>query len=181
MISAVKKIKTLPTRSQVKPADTWNLDSLLASDAAWEAEFKLWEAEIDGYEQFRGNLDDDAKTLAACLRFDNDFDRRGERLGTYAFLKTAEDAANSDYQRMIGRYRHAASRASQAASYIRPEIMAIKSATMEKMLAAPNWPNSACCSNGCCATSRTRSAAARKSCSPCRARCRKPRTRSFAS
>jgi oligoendopeptidase F len=132
----MSKVKQLPRRSQVKPADTWNLDSLLTSDAAWETAFKQWEAEIDGYEQFRGKLDDDAKTLAACLRFDNDFDRRGERLGTYAFLKTAEDAANSDYQRMIGRYRHAASRASQASSYIRPEIMSIKSAAMEKMLAA---------------------------------------------
>ena len=79
----------------------------------------------------------DSKTLAACLRFDTDFDRQGERLGTYAFLKTAEDAANSDYQRMIGRYRHAASRAGQAASYIRPEIMAIKSATIDKLLKAP--------------------------------------------
>ena len=42
----------------------------------------------------------DAKTLAACLKFDVDFDRAGERLGTYAFLKTAEDTANSTYQRM---------------------------------------------------------------------------------
>src|SRR3984957_12155225 len=116
------KVKQLPKRSQVKAADTWNLDSLLASDAAWEAAFKDWEAEIGGYEAFRGKLADDAKTLAACLRFDNDFERQAERLGTYAFLKTAEDAANSEYQRMIGRYRHAASRASQASSYIRPEI-----------------------------------------------------------
>ena len=132
----MSKVKQLPRRSQVKPANTWDLNSLLASDAAWEKAFKEWEAEIEGYDQFRGQLDDDAKTLAACLRFDTDFERRGERLGTYAFLKTAEDAANSDYQRMIGRYRHAASRANQAASYIRPEIMSIKSATMDKFLAS---------------------------------------------
>ncbi len=132
----MSKVKQLPKRSQVKPADTWDLDSLLTSDAAWEAAFKDWEAAIGGYDPFRGKLGQDAKTLAAALRFDNDFERQGERLGTYAFLKTAEDAANSDYQRMIGRYRHAASRAGQASSYIRPEIMAIKSATMDKLLAA---------------------------------------------
>ena len=77
-----------------------------------------------------------AKTLAACLKFDTEFDRAGERLGTYAFLKTTEDTANSDYQRMIGRYRNVASRAAQAASYIRPEIMAIPAKTMDEFLAA---------------------------------------------
>ena len=46
--------------------------------------------------------------LAKCLAFDSDFDRDGERLGTYAHLKTAEDMADSDYQRMMGRYEHAA-------------------------------------------------------------------------
>ena len=46
-----------------------------------------------------------------------DFDRAGERLGTYAFLKTAEDTANSNYQRMHGRYINIAGRAAQAASY----------------------------------------------------------------
>jgi oligoendopeptidase F len=77
-----------------------------------------------------------AKSLAACLEFDIQLDCVGERLGTYAFLKTAEDTANSVYQRMVGRYRNAASKAGQAASFIRPEIMAIPSATMKKFLAA---------------------------------------------
>ena len=63
-------------------------------------------------------------------------DRAAERLGTYAFLKTAEDTANSTYQRMQGRYQNAASRAGQVASYIRPEIMAIPAAKMKKYLAA---------------------------------------------
>jgi len=132
----IAKIKQLPRRSQVKAADTWDLATLFIDDAAWEAAFTLWEANISGYEKFRGKLADDAKTLAACLRFDTDFERDGERLGTYAFLRTAEDAANSTYQRMIGRYRNVASRAGQAASYIRPEIMAIPAKTMATFMAA---------------------------------------------
>ena len=65
----------------------------------------------------------DPATLAACLKFDLDFDRCVERLGTYAFLKTAEDTTDGKYQRMQGRYINAASRAAQATSYIRPEIL----------------------------------------------------------
>ncbi len=127
-------IQQLPSRAEVQPADTWNLASLFGDDASWEAAFEQWEKQIAGYEPFRGTLGDSAEQLAACLQFDEQFERAGERLGTYAFLKTTEDTANSAYQRMIGRYRNAASRAAQAASYIRPEIMAIPAETMDTLL-----------------------------------------------
>jgi oligoendopeptidase F len=129
------KIKQLPRRSAVKAADTWDLSSLFADDAAWETAFEKWENEISRYDEFRGMLADSARSLAACLEFDTRFERAGERLGTYAHLKTAEDTANSVYQRMMGRYRNVASRAAQAASYIRPEIMDIPPAKMDGFLA----------------------------------------------
>jgi oligoendopeptidase F len=132
MATATKK---LPSRKQLKSADTWDLTSLYASDAAWEKDFAEWEKQIAGYDLYRGRLGESAETLAACLRFDDSFERLGERLGTYAFLKTAENTANSDYQRMIGRYRNIASRAGQAASYIRPEIMEISAETVDRFLA----------------------------------------------
>jgi oligoendopeptidase F len=145
-MSAVKspakpKVKKLPVRSAVKSADTWDLSSLYPNDAAWEQDFTKWEKQISGYEKFRGHLGDDAKTLAACLKFDAEFDRLGERLGNYAFLKTAEDQANSTYQRMIGRYRNIASKAGQAASFIRPELMAIKPKVMDQMLSSKELAN----------------------------------------
>ncbi|HTM53180.1 MAG TPA: oligoendopeptidase F [Pirellulales bacterium] len=132
----IAKTRRLPARSQVKPADTWDLSSLFGDDAAWEEVFTEWEERIGGYEAFRGKLASSPEALAECLRFDTDFEFEGERLGTYAFLKTAEDTANSTYQRMIGRYRNVASRAAQAASYIRPEIMAIPTKSMERFLEA---------------------------------------------
>jgi oligoendopeptidase F len=130
------KVKKLPARAAVKTEDTWDLSSLYPSDAAWEQAFSKWEKQITGYEKFRGKLGESAKTLAACLKFDAEFDRLGERLGNYAFLKTAEDQANSTYQRMIGRYRNIASKAGQAASFIRPELMSIKPKVMDQMLAS---------------------------------------------
>lgn len=133
----MSKVKQLPKRAQVKAADTWDLGLLFPNDQAWEAAFTAWEQRIPEFDRFRGQLGSDAATLAACLDFDNELDRAGEQLGAYAFLKAAEDQANSDYQRMIGRFRNASSRAGQAASYIRPEIMAIKQATLDQFLADP--------------------------------------------
>lgn len=128
------KTKKLPLRSKVKPADTWDLATLFKSDKEWELAFSKWEKQISKYEQFRGTLSSGAAALAKCLKFDSKFEREAERLGTYAFLKTTEDQADSNYQAMVGRFQNAASRAGQAGSYIRPEILAISSAKLKKML-----------------------------------------------
>jgi len=131
----MKDVKQVLPRSRVRKSDSWDLSSLLPSDAAWEKAFARWETRIAGYEKFRGRLADDAGTLAACLKFDLDLDRAGERLGRYAFLKACEDTADSKYQRMQGRWLGAAARAAEAASYIRPEILAIPTARIRKLLA----------------------------------------------
>ena len=128
--------KTLPVRSKVKPADTWDLNSLFPSDEAWEKAFKKWTKQIGKYESFRGTLADGPAAMAKCLKFDSELDRQAERLGVYAFLKTTEDQANSEYQGMLGRFENAASRAGQAASFIRPEILAISATKLKKLLAA---------------------------------------------
>jgi oligoendopeptidase F len=130
------RTKKLPTRRQVKPADTWDLSSLCENDNQWERAFDEWEKQIPRYEEFRGTLGDGPAALAKCLEFDSDFDRAGERLGTYAYLKTAEDIADSNYQRMLGRYEHAATLAAEAASFIRPEILSLPDATLQEYVSA---------------------------------------------
>jgi oligoendopeptidase F len=130
------RVKSLPRRSQVKPADTWDLASLFANDDEWEKAFAKWEKDIARFGRHRGKLGESPKALAACLKFDIEFDRAGERVQTYAFLKSAEDTANSAYQRMLGRCRSASSRAAQEASFIRPEILALPQAKMKKFLAS---------------------------------------------
>ncbi|MBP87306.1 MAG: oligoendopeptidase F [Planctomycetaceae bacterium] len=130
------KVKRLPPRSSVKVGDTWDLSSLYLNDAAWERAFKRFEKLAAGYAEHRGKLATSAKALTACLKFDSAVDRLGERLGTYAFLKTTEDQANSDYQAMFGRYQSVAVRTGEAASFIRPEILAIPAAKLKSFVAA---------------------------------------------
>jgi oligoendopeptidase F len=131
----MKNVKQLPLRSEVKESDTWDLSRLYADDQAWEKDFEKLEKRIAGYGKFQGKLAEGAETVAACLKFDRDLDRLAERLGTYAFLKTAEDATNSDYQRMQGRFMNVVSQAGQMASFIRPEILAMSAAKLKNMLA----------------------------------------------
>lgn len=133
----MSKVKTLPPRSKVKVEDTWDLATLYKNDDAWEKDFQKLEKLVPKFAAFRGRLAESAAVLAECLKFDESFDRLGERLGTYAFLKTTEDQGDSNYQRMQGRYQHLATNAAEAASFIRPEIMAIPAAKMKKYLATP--------------------------------------------
>ena len=133
----MSKVKQLPPRSKVKPSETWDLSSLFASDEAWETAFNAWEGRLGEYATFQGKLAESPESLAGCLQFDLDLDRAAERLGNYAFLKTAEDVGESKYQRMHGRFMAVASRAAQAGSFIRPEILAIPAAKMKSYLDSP--------------------------------------------
>ena len=122
---------------KVKSSDCWDLSSLFNKDSEWEAAFDRWSHQIAGYERFRGKLADSAANMAAMLKFDTDFERLGERLGVYAYLKTTEDQSNSDYQRMKGRYQHVATKAAEASAWIRPEILAIPQSRIDTFLKSP--------------------------------------------
>jgi oligoendopeptidase F len=126
--------KTLPARSEVPVQDTWDLASLFDSEDAWRQEFQKWEGRIGEYEKHRGKLGESAAALAAGLDFDVDFERQAERIGVYAFLRSAEDQTHPDSQAMVARYQNIATRAGEAASYIRPEILAISEDRMQTFL-----------------------------------------------
>jgi oligoendopeptidase F len=130
------KTKTLPKRSAVPIADQWDLTQLYPNDAAWEKDFEGWQKQIEQYGSLKGKLGESPAALASLLQFDADFERAGERLGSYAGLHSSADQADSNYQRMKGRFQHAAVKAGEAASYIRPEVLAIPAETMEKFLAS---------------------------------------------
>jgi oligoendopeptidase F len=125
----------LPERSEILPGDTWDLSSLYPDEAAWEQDFKVLTDRVARFDSFRGRLGESADVLAEALDFDSEFDRLAERLGTYAFLKTTENQGNSDYQAMKARFQNLSVRASQAASYMSPELLAIPEDQMAGLIA----------------------------------------------
>ncbi len=127
----------VPVRSEVAVADTWDLASLFRSDAEWETAFAEWEKSVAGFAPFRGRLAESAEVLAECLRFDTATDRAGDKVGTYAFLKETEDVSNSAYQGMKARFLGIAAKASEAASFLRPEILAIPDDKLKAFIDAP--------------------------------------------
>ncbi len=129
------KVKTLPARKEVREADTWDLAVLFSDTAAWETAFRKWEKKIPKYAEFRKTLGGGSENLLKCLRFYFAMDREAQRLGTYAFLRTAEDGTSMEAQTLYGKYMAVASRASQEASYISPEILALPRSVLTAYLA----------------------------------------------
>ncbi len=127
----------LPLRKDVPVEHTWDLSSLYADDAAWEKDLAKFVKQVPKYESFRGTLKQGAERIAELFKFDSQLDRLAERLGVYAMLRTTEDQANSDYQAMQARFQTAAVKASQASSFIRPELLEIPDAKLKQILKDP--------------------------------------------
>ncbi len=115
----------LTPRSEVTLEDTWDLSSLFANDQEWRSSLAEWENQIDQYSSYQGTLAKGTAQLKGLLDFDEEFSKQGERLGAYASLRLSEDVSAAAAQEMWARIQNAYSRAGQAGSFIRPEIMAI--------------------------------------------------------
>jgi oligoendopeptidase F len=127
----------LRARRDVPAGDTWDLSTLFTSDGAWEEALATWEGMIPGFVAFAGTLGRSPESLAACLAYDVEVDRAGDRLGTYAHLRASEDQAADEPQRMVGRFQHVATSFAEKTSFLRPEILAIPAATLDGWLALP--------------------------------------------
>lgn len=131
------KTERLPKREEVAIADTWDLTYLYASDSAWSAAIEAIKPLAENLAKFRGRLGDSADVVRECLELDAQIDRLGDRLSNYAHLKAAEDQTNSHYQSLVGRFRFEATRAAEAASFIRPELLGLPIETLQSYLQDP--------------------------------------------
>ncbi|HOJ32497.1 MAG TPA: oligoendopeptidase F [Candidatus Hydrogenedentes bacterium] len=132
-----KRKQELLPRSKVAIRDTWDLTPLFKSDEAWRHALKKLERQIEGFNKFRGKLSTSPSVLKACCQYKVAFEKTAERIGSYAFLKSAEDLTNSTYQGMIAEYTRVATRAEEASSFICPEIQAIPRKRMKVFLESP--------------------------------------------
>ena len=91
----MKTTKNSLTREDISEEAKWDLNGLYLQESLWHEDFKKLEADLSGYESFKGTLASSAKNIKACLEFDIDISRRIEKLYTYAHLRNDEDKTHS--------------------------------------------------------------------------------------
>ncbi len=112
-------------RAEVKEEYKWDLTHVYSSEDLWEKDFKWIEGNIAGYEKFIGKLQLSSKTLAECLKFDDEIGIRLERLYLYSMLAKDSDLRATKYQAMNDRIKNLFTKISSANSFIRPELLSI--------------------------------------------------------
>ncbi|MEE9258423.1 MAG: oligoendopeptidase F [Nitrospinaceae bacterium] len=112
----------------------WDLTDLYSDETIWQEDFSDLESAAKSYADHQGTLEKSAADLKACLEFDAAISRKLEKLYTFAHLKNDEDKTNTLHQGNFEKVVRLATEISQAASFIRSEIMDIPEDRMEEFL-----------------------------------------------
>lgn len=126
---------TLPKRSEVMPEERWDIESLFASDAAWEAAYDALSARLPELARYQGRLGESGATLLAALGLRDEVMAEVARVAVYATLRRSEDATNATYAALASRAQGLTARANGIAAWYGPEILALDPATLDRFIA----------------------------------------------
>ena len=125
----------IPERREIADEHKWDLSDLFKSDKSWEQMFADIEAELASYEKYKGHLKDSAALFKEALEYHLGLTRKLERVYTYSHLKSDEDKSNQYYLGFHQRALNLFTRASEAASFMTPEIQAMPDDIISRYLA----------------------------------------------
>jgi oligoendopeptidase F len=129
--------RSVPSRSEVRLEDTWDLTPLYASSEAWEADFQLLQERYPKISEFRGKVAESASTLLEVLEFEKSVDVLVEKLGQYASLRTTEDSSHNESLAREGKLESLLVRVGEAFSFVAPELQAASDEVFEGFLKDP--------------------------------------------
>jgi oligoendopeptidase F len=133
-------------RSEVALEDKWNVEDLYSSLAVWQKDFKS-AAQHDKYphwpqlSRFKGKLGKDVKTLKTALETLFDISKKLSRLYTYAHLRHDEDITEDMYKIAFAQISHLLHDFNQECAWFEPELLAIPSANLKKLMTSPALKN----------------------------------------
>ncbi|OAI89268.1 oligoendopeptidase F [Exiguobacterium sp. KKBO11] len=122
------------TRQDIDVTETWNLESIYATNEAWEEEFESVKAMLPLLVEYKGRLGQSAETLYEGLQLRDEVSRRLYKLYTYAHMRYDENTADSFYQAMNDRARTLASQIGATLAFMTPELLAVPESTIETYL-----------------------------------------------
>ena len=118
------------------PEDRWNLSDLYPSVAAWNADAEILESKLKEIGDCRGHLGDSARRFRSCLDLAAEMRRRYARLSVYASEQRAEDTGVSASLELEQRSDVLGNRISEAASFVRPEVLSLGPDKVDRYIAA---------------------------------------------
>src|SRR5215204_2003109 len=117
--------KTVPPRSEVPVGETWNLESVFPTVAAWEAALAAVDARLSEFDRYRGRVGESAGSLLAVLKLHDELYEQVEKVQVFAMLRRSEDTTNATATAMDSRGQGLLARFEEAAAFVPVEILEI--------------------------------------------------------
>ncbi len=121
-------------RSEISVEDTWKLEDLFPSDAAWRAGRDKLAGRFDQVLKYKGKLTESAATLLDCLKYSSDISKEFGRLFCYAGMKSDEDKRLSKFLAMKQELEQMATDFAAKSSFIEPELAKMDKATIDRFI-----------------------------------------------
>jgi oligoendopeptidase F len=121
-------------RSEIPAKYRWNLDDIYADESAFEAAVRKLEGLIDRFGRLQGTLGRSAEALLTAMTLHDGLMAELDRAVVYAGLSYHEDMSASAAQGRFDRVQSLATRASEAASWVEPELLTLDSANLATWL-----------------------------------------------
>lgn len=127
-------IKTLPKRAEVAREETWDIEALYATPAAWEQEAGALTRDIAGLGKYAGTLGESPEALLAYLRAEDELTLRLSRFMSYASMSASVDGRDAVAAAWRDRASGILAEYAGASAFARPELLALDEATLRGWL-----------------------------------------------
>ncbi len=127
----------LPLRRDIPEKLTWDLLSMYAKESAWDDDFAKLPELLEAFTAWRGKLNDSPAAMKSAIEALDALERLGEKLYTYAHLRSDENTADSANRSRLDRIGTYFATVTAACAWLEPEVMAIPEARMEELLKSP--------------------------------------------
>ena len=124
----------LAERCEQREEDTWRLEDLFETDAAWEESVGRVKERIPGLLGFKGRLLESATVLLEALREKSGVEEQLDRIYVYANQKLHEDTRRSIYQDFSARADSLMVEYETVCSYFAPEILSAPDDRLQSFL-----------------------------------------------
>jgi len=128
-------MSSVPERTDIETEYQWDLESIYATDEAWEEAFAEVKGRLDELSDYEGHAVEDGDTLLSVLELRDDVMREVAKVSSYARMRSDEDTRDQEYQALSARASSLVSEASSAASFIEPEIQSLTADELDELVA----------------------------------------------
>ena len=118
-------------RKDMDPRYQWRLTDIYPSSEKFEADFEKAKKAVAAAQGFQGRVREDP---LAAVRARFEASKIIGRLFGYAFMKKAEDSANTDSQTLFGRCMGLAVEAESAGAFLEPELLEMDAAEIRRLI-----------------------------------------------